>query len=150
MESTKLATTIFKYLCCFWIFCAYFVSEALHKIQISVRRLSSKGEASVSKKRSCSTLAIFNSGTDCIFCEQLVDFSGKWSLRSESVTVKTDTFSKTMLEICKKRNDMWYVDVQGCLAYFEGDLHAADCVYHQSCSENFRNRKGIPSKYKNM
>ncbi|MES9884095.1 MAG: hypothetical protein ABW185_24890, partial [Sedimenticola sp.] len=49
-------------------------------------------------------------------------------------------------EACKKRNDDWGQSVQSRMNYVS-DLHAADSVYHQSCSVNFRTGKQIPHKF---
>ena len=48
--------------------------------------------------------------------------------------------------MCKKRNDEWSNVVLGRLEYAQ-DLHAADSVYHQTCSVNFRTGKGIPKQF---
>ena len=33
------------------------------------------------------------------------------------------------------------------MEYYLRDLHAADCVYHHTCSVNFRSEKNIPRAY---
>ena len=40
------------------------------------------------------------------------------------------------------------MDVLGRIEYFGGDLHAADCVYHHSCSINFRTLRDIPNQFR--
>ena len=52
--------------------------------------------------------------------------------------VKTDNFADKILQFCKSRNDDWAFTVRGCVEFFGGDLHAADCVYHKSCDVHFR------------
>ena len=51
----------------------------------------------------------------------------------------------TVLKICHSRNDKWAEVVSGRVASVY-DLHAADAIYHQMCSTNFRTGKTIPSK----
>lgn len=48
--------------------------------------------------------------------------------------------------MCRKRNDEWSNVVLGRLEYAQ-DLHAADSVYHQTCSVNFRTGKGILKQF---
>ena len=61
--------------------------------------------------------------------------------------VKTDAFVQTILVHCKTRGDEWATAVQGWIEYFGGDLHAADCVYHQSCNVNYRTMRNIPRQF---
>ena len=61
--------------------------------------------------------------------------------------VRTDDFVQTILNQCKIRKDDWAIAVQSRIEYFGGDLHAADCVYHQSCNVNFRTMRGIPKQF---
>lgn len=112
------------------------------------KNVSVESEPSTSKRKCRSSDGTFNSKTDCFLCGQLMDVSNKRYPRSEFITVRTDTFPKTMQDICEKRNDSWALDVKGRLEYFQSDLHAADCVYHHSCSTNFRIGKGIPYQYR--
>ena len=37
--------------------------------------------------------------------------------------------------------------IWGRIEYFLCDLHAADCVYHQTCSVNFRTNKRLPTAF---
>ena len=87
----------------------------------------------------------FNSQTDCLFCgtsvsKQQDDFSH----------VKTDIFVKTILEFCENRSDEWAIAVIGRIEYYGCYLHAADCVYHQRCSVNFRTGFQMPEQYDNL
>ena len=43
-------------------------------------------------------------------------------------------------QVCKVINDEWAEMVRGKLEFAQ-DLHAADVVYHQACSVNFRTGK---------
>ena len=48
------------------------------------------------------------------------------------------------MDHCKTRGDEWASAVQSRIEYFDADLHAADCVYPQSCSINFLKMRNIP------
>ena len=53
--------------------------------------------------------------------------------------MKTDIFAKTILQCVDNRCDEWAIKVKGRIEYYSGgDLHVADCVYHQVCSSHFR------------
>ena len=81
----------------------------------------------------------FNSKTDCFFCGTSVqEGSAVYSY------VKTDNFTKTILQCCDNRCDDWSLKVKGRIEFYSGDLHAADCVYHQSCSSHFRCGRDVP------
>ena len=58
-------------------------------------------------------------------------------------SVKTFDFQKIIEKNCEERNDSWNREVKGRLGMIN-DLHAADGVYHQTCSVNFRTRKKHP------
>ncbi|KAG7156410.1 hypothetical protein Hamer_G006161 [Homarus americanus] len=64
--------------------------------------------------------------------------------------VKTDTFVQTILECCDSRSDEWAFTVKGRIEYYGCDLHAADCIYHRSCSGNFRSGLSIPLQFQNV
>ena len=61
--------------------------------------------------------------------------------------VKTDVFARTILDCCERRSDDWSFAVKGRIEYYGGDLHAADCLYHHSCSVNFRYGFNVPLQY---
>ena len=58
--------------------------------------------------------------------------------------VRTLQFKETVLAICHERADDWAEKVKARLL-FVNDLPAADAVYHQQCSVNFRTNKNIPA-----
>ena len=62
--------------------------------------------------------------------------------------MRTKDSQDKIQEACKVRNDEWAETVQGRLEFAQ-DLHAADAVYHQACSVNFRTGKQIPKKHGN-
>ena len=39
--------------------------------------------------------------------------------------------------------------MKGRIEYYLRDLHAADCIYHHSCSGNFRSLKAVPLEFQN-
>ncbi|CAC5372627.1 unnamed protein product [Mytilus coruscus] len=54
-----------------------------------------------------------------------------------------DEFQCKIEDICKQREDEWALEVRGRLEFVQ-DLHAADALYHQTCSVNFRTLKQTP------
>lgn len=62
------------------------------------------------------------------------------------IPARTKDFQTSIKVLCRDRTDEWSQIVLGCLQYAQ-DLHAADTVYHQSCSVNFRTGKRIPKQY---
>ena len=93
-------------------------------------------------------LGPFDSKTHCFFCgTDATKVDPKRKSEERIFYVKTDAFVQTILVNCKTRGDKWAIAVQGRIEYFGGDLHAADCVYHQSCNVNFRTMRGIPRQF---
>ena len=85
----------------------------------------------------------------CLFCDQTVSFDKpKDGSRLDASKVQTDDFVRTFSACAAQRCDEWSYKVKGRIEYFSSDLHAADAVYHRSCSSNFRTGKQIPLKYK--
>lgn len=80
-------------------------------------------------------------------CGTKVDLEGKHSSKLENYKVRTIDFGESIVKTCNERRDEWSFVVSGRIGSFVSDLHAADCVYHQSCSVNFRTGKQIPSAY---
>ena len=64
--------------------------------------------------------------------------------------VNTDAFVKTILVHCKTLRDKLSIAVQVRIKRFGVDLHEADCVYHQSCSVNFRTIRKIQKQFKSV
>ena len=78
-------------------------------------------------------LEILYSKTDCLFCgTAIVPGNSDYSY------VNTDTFSMTILDCCDSHLDNWSFTVKCRIEHYCGDLHAADCLYHHSCSGHFR------------
>ena len=59
---------------------------------------------------------------------------------------ETQDFQDSIAQIWKERNDEWSEIVLGRLEYAQ-DLHAADAVYHQTCSVVFRTGKQVPLQH---
>ncbi len=55
-------------------------------------------------------------------------------------------FQSEVERLCDTRMDRWSHTVKGRLNSIN-DLFAADAVYHQLCSVNFRTKKSIPSQF---
>ncbi len=88
---------------------------------------------------------VFDFQEDCLFCGR----PAKYGLKRRDVDifqVRTKDFQVSVLEICSTRKDKWSTSVAGRLASVN-DLHAADAIYHQQCSVNFRTGKDAPTKY---
>lgn len=82
----------------------------------------------------------------CLFCGGVAKYDGK--KKGFDVTpVRTMDFEHSIRESCRERNDDWAETVLGRLEFATADLHAADAVYHNQCSINFRTGKQIPRQY---
>lgn len=99
---------------------------------------------SVVKRRSSEQQ--FNSKEHCFFCGQTPKYDGKKKEFHIMIHVRTTEFQGSISRVCKERNDDWAQIVLGRLEYLQ-DLHAADAVYHQICSSNFRTGRNVPMKY---
>lgn len=60
--------------------------------------------------------------------------------------VRTNNLQTTILKVCQERNDDWAVAVRGRIETIN-DIHAADAIYHQTCSVNFRTGKAVPKAF---
>ena len=87
----------------------------------------------------------FNFKEDCLFCGQPAKYDGK-KKGFEVFPVRTKDFQLAIEQQCQERNDDWSQKVIGRLNFAQ-DLHAADAVYHQTCSVNFRTNKSLPLEY---
>lgn len=75
---------------------------------------------------------LFNFRTHCFICGQAV--KGK---EIEVYLVRTNDLPTTNLKVCQERNDDWAVAARGRIETIN-NLHAADAIFHQTCSVNFR------------
>lgn len=103
---------------------------------------TSTGCAETCARSTRSSAGPFDSRSDCFLCgtpvnEDSADYS----------YVKTDNFTRSILQCCDDRSDDWSLTVKSRIEFFAGDLHAADCVYHHTCSSHFRCGRGIPLQF---
>ncbi|XP_060064476.1 alpha-(1,3)-fucosyltransferase C-like [Ylistrum balloti] len=78
----------------------------------------------------------FNFRDPCLFCGQDAKLNDK-KRGIDVYPVRTLLFQSVLLDICRQRSDMWSSEVEKRIN-MALDLPAADAVYHQSCSVNFR------------
>ena len=83
----------------------------------------------------------FSFKTDCFFCGRPAKLGRK--RKYDVLQVKTIGIKETVLKICQERADSWSDIVKARILHVH-DLHAADAVYHQTCSVNFRTKKKMP------
>lgn len=116
----------------------------IDKKDIESKKIKLENSENVSKKRKSGRVPVYNDESNCLFCNTLVDFTSNLHLKKcEPQKVRTHDFASSILECCKQRSDDWSFNVSGKIEYYQRDLHAADCVYHQSCSVNFRTGKQV-------
>lgn len=90
----------------------------------------------------------FNYRDNCLFCSQPASLDDK-RRGTDSFLVRTSDFQKNIIKLCKERNDDWATQILARIHYAQ-DLHAADAIYHQQCSVNFRTGKNVPSSTPNQ
>lgn len=81
----------------------------------------------------------------CLFCGCFITDSEK-RVKSSVIQVRTLMFQNSIMKACNSRNDVWSANVQTRLLSVS-DLPAANAIYHQACSVNFRKGDLIPKKY---
>jgi hypothetical protein len=89
--------------------------------------------------------APFDYGKHCLFCGITDKYDGKKD-EFKLIRVRTYDFQERITALCTKRNDDWANRVKARIDCVH-DLHAADAVYHQACSSNFRTGMQIPQKF---
>lgn len=100
-------------------------------------KLSTQDEAQVSCSRELrSNIPTFLFTEQCLFCGRFFTDREKRD-KSGVIQVRTVMFQKSVLKACNSRNDLWSAKVQSRLLLVN-DLPAADAIYHQACSVNFR------------
>ena len=114
-------------------------------ISYNKKKLSTDAEGNVGK-RSLRADQDFDFKKDCLFCKNRITEGEKRANKAYQVMCKNREFDSSILKVCEQRNDLWAMDVKGCIA-FVNDLHSEDAVYHQARSANFRTGKGIPQLY---
>ena len=83
----------------------------------------------------------FSLKTDCFFCGRPAKLGRKQ--KHDVLQVKTIGIKQTVLKLCQERADSWSDTVKARILHVH-DLHAADAVYHQTCSVTFRTKKQMP------
>ena len=113
------------------------------EIDLHLKRKQGGESSTTTTKRSARVSeGPFNSQTDCLFCGTNVQKGS-----ADYSHVKTEIFAKTILQCCESRCDEWSFKVKGRIEYYHGDLHAADCVYHNVCSSHFRCGRDVPLQF---
>lgn len=115
------------------------------QIAKDTRQQESKPSTSSESHTLRSSTVSFSYSTDCLFCGTPAQF-GKKRKKPDVLQVKTIEFKDTLLATCRERGDDWSETVKARILHVH-DLHAADAVYHQTCSVNFRTKKQIPVAY---
>lgn len=87
----------------------------------------------------------FDLKTCCLFCGKPAKVD-RHKRGRDVYFVRTLEFQNTVRDVCKARNDYWGNTVLYRLE-FANDLPAADAIYHQTCSTNFRSHCNIPQQY---
>ena len=93
-------------------------------------------------KRLRSGDSVFSYKDNCLFCGQSDKHGGKCK-GFELIPMKLLDFQNKVSEVCESRADEWAETVKHRIIFAQ-DLHAADAVYHNICSVNFRTGKEIP------
>lgn len=104
------------------------------------RKLS--GETEYKPKTRRSEESSFSYRDNCIFCGRPDTYNGK-KPEHKLVPVRTMDFQEKVLQACEKYDSDWAAVVRGRVS-FACDLPAADAVYHELCSTNFRTGKQVP------
>ena len=85
---------------------------------------------------------IFDFKEDCLYCGRSTQ-SDRWGTDSDVFKCTLIETRKTLLDACDDRNDEWGESVRARILGVH-DLPAADALYHQQCSVNFRTGKYVP------
>ena len=118
------------------------MSEGLHKSNSNPTR--SEGWYKLNSRIRHSEIQ-FNFKEHCLFCGQPAKYENKKRI-CEVFPVRTKNFQSEIIRTCEKRKDDWSNLVAGRIAFAQ-DLHAADAIYHQICSVNFRTLKKLPQQF---
>ena len=85
----------------------------------------------------------FNFKENCLFCGHTDTFDSKHQKGHRLIPVRTLEFQESIVQQCKILNNKWSEKVMSRICGVH-DLPAADAMYHQICSSNFRTGKSIP------
>ncbi len=89
----------------------------------------------------------FNFKENCLFCGHSDTFDSKHQRGHKLIPVRSLSFQEAILQQCNIINSKWSEKVLARINSVH-DLPAADAVYHQICSSNFRTGKSIPLVFK--
>ena len=81
-----------------------------------------------------------------VFCVEHQLMVGNKVKKIDVFKVTTIEMKDTILAICSERRDPWSDAVQARIMHIH-DLPAADAMYHQTCSVNFRTGKQFPKVF---
>lgn len=119
-------------------------------IAASTRKRTLEAGTSSSKCILRSSEPIYEYKTHCIFCGHPDTYDHRKHMRKvkghKLVKVQTDEFQREIEKVCDTRADSWSEIVKGRINSVN-DLFAADTLYHQVCSVNFRTNKSIPQQF---
>ena len=113
-------------------------------VYVEYKSSSSRSSVCVSDRPSI-TLIEFPITVHCLFCGTPVNVADKKRGKSGSA-VQTMVFQNSIKRLCDDRDDEWGREVKGRINTVN-DLHAADTIYHQTCSVNFRTKRHIPAPF---
>ena len=116
-----------------------------NKIAQAKREAAQTPDTSISHSKRRSAEKTFSFSSDCFFCGTPVNVVEQGKKR-EFFSVTTLDMKDTILATCCERQDAWSDIVQARIMHVH-DLPAADAVYHQTCSVNFRTGKQIPKMF---
>ena len=128
------------------------VHKECRKIYINPQQISKALKESDSVHLRCDSPSLrsgktpYKSSQQCVFCGQTAKRNGR--KRGMDVHDVTELeFQKEIERIGKLRNDEWSKEVVFRIKSVHSDLPAADAVYHQTCSSNFRTLRQIPKTF---
>lgn len=113
--------------------------QQIQKAQKASKRLTASSPSLRSGKTS------FQFSTHCLFCGQAAKYENR-KRGCDVYPVRTLEFGQVIEQICDKRNDEWAGQVKLRLKSVH-DLPAADALYHQTFSVNFRTGKQLPMTF---
>ena len=116
-------------------------------IELTKQKREAAAASGIIRKNTRICAGSYDSKSDCLFCGKKVDNETRRKMERNTSSVKTHGFVQSILKCCESRSDEWSFTVKGRIEFYGADLHAADCVYHHSCSVNFRTGRDIPIQF---
>ena len=112
------------------------------KVQ-NITRETAPSQPKIVKKHELRSQQAFDFRNHCLYCGRSAKFEKGKKRGIDVHNVKSNNFQESLIQDCSNRKDEWSETVLGRLASIN-DLHAADAIYHQQCSSNFRTGRNIP------